>query len=1569
MKTSMPTTRLGLPAPEGLYDPAFEHDNCGFGFVAHIKGRPSHGLVGQALEMLTNMEHRGGCGCDPGSGDGAGVLVGTPDAFLRRVASENKIELPPRGEYATGMMFLPSDLVARRKCERLFERVLADYDMEVLGWRDVPTDGSGLGGDAKAVEPRVRQAFVGMKRHFFDRGDFNRRLYLVRQRVENTIEFGDERDWPKLVKEQFYICTLSTNRLVYKGMLTAPQLGTYYEDLRAPDFASHFAIVHSRFSTNTFPSWRLAHPYRYLAHNGEINTIRGNRNWMRARYGSLKSEKFGTELDKLFPLLSGSTSDSATLDNALQFLAVNGRDIAHAMLMLIPEAWQNNPQMDPDLRAFYEYHACLMEPWDGPAGVAFTNGRQIGALLDRNGLRPARYYVTHDDLLVMGSEAGSIEIAPERVRQKWRLQPGKVLLADFEKGEIIDDRDVKEKLVDARPWSRWVRENILDLDAMPSVEGDAKATPTAVEPKADVVQDHDGMSTETLSAGAASAQAASDEVLRSQRAFGYTNEDLRMLVYPMAAGGAEAVGSMGADTPLACLSDQPQPLFHYFKQLFAQVTNPPLDAIREEMVTSLTTYLGHERNLLDETPEHARLVRLRGPVLTNEDLAKLRALGDRETDFRHATISCHFDADASDPGEAMEYALDELLHEASEAVHDGASLLILSDRGVTRGKVPIPSLLATSAVHHHLIREGTRNQCGLIVETGEAREGHHYCCLLGYGAGAINPYLALDTISDLEGGGLLPAGVDAERARKNYVKAAHKAILKVASKMGISTVQSYRGAQIFEALGIGRDVIDRFFADTPSRIGGVGLPEIAEEAMMKHRRAFPRVEAEKARVLDAGGFYQWRRDGEYHAWNPQSVASLQHAVRVDSQDAFRQYSKLVDEDAKNKSTLRGLMNLVAVGELVPIEEVEPAKEIVKRFATGAMSFGSISKEAHETLAIAMNQIGGKSNSGEGGEDPERYVQIGTNGTASSNPRRSAIKQVASGRFGAHAEYLRNCDQIQIKVAQGAKPGEGGALSGQKVDEYIAKVRHSTPGVGLISPPPHHDIYSIEDLAQLIHDCKNVNPKADVSVKLVSEVGVGTVAAGVAKAKADHIVIAGFDGGTGNAALSSIKHCGLPWELGLAETQQTLLKNGLRGRVRLQADGGMRTGRDVVVAALLGAEEVGFSTAPLIATGCIMMRVCHLNTCPVGIATQDPELRKKFVGQPEHVVNFMFFVAEEVRELMASLGFRTFDEMVGRSDALQFQDLDEHPKRRLLDLSPILHRVDARGGDTPRKSIEQDHEIDRALDNRLIELAEPALERGEKIAAEVPVRNVNRTCGTMLSGAVVEKFGLDGLPEDSIHFKFSGTAGQSFGAFLAHGVFLELEGDANDYVGKGLSGGKIAVYPPEASTFESNENIIAGNVIGYGSVAGEMYLSGVVGERFCVRNSGADAVAEGCGDHGCEYMTGGRVVILGRTGRNFAAGMSGGVAYVYDPDGDFRQRCNLDMVELGPVDEEDDLDALRQLMKRHADLTGSRVAKNMLDHFEAASTFFTRVMPTDYKRVLQNRRKIAKRAAELAASRA
>ncbi|HLL89918.1 MAG TPA: glutamate synthase large subunit, partial [Tepidisphaeraceae bacterium] len=1342
---------------------------------------------------------------------------------------------------------------------------------------------------------------------------------LVRQRTENLVEFNEKLSAD--ARKMFYICALAATRIIYKGMLTADQVREYYPDLVEPDFESSLAVVHSRFSTNTFPAWDLAHPYRYVAHNGEINTLRGNRNWMRARYGSLQSDVFGDELQKMFPILTESGSDTATLDNALQFLTLNGRSLPHSVLMLIPEAWQNNAKMDEDLKAFYEYHACLMEPWDGPASVVFTNGNQIGAVLDRNGLRPSRYYVTKDDLVIMASEVGTIPVDPANVAKKWRLQPGKIFLIDFKQGRIVDDNEIKRDLVQKRPWAEWIKEYMIPLDDLPSPEGVHTV-------------DHATLMTR-------------------QHAFGYTVEDIKLLITPMAATGQEAIGSMGTDTPLACLSDKPQLLYSYFRQLFAQVTNPPLDAIREELVTSLYTYLGREGNLLSEEPKHCHLIKLKQPILSNTDLEKLRQVA--HGDFKAVTLPMVFNV--LDGEEGLGKAVDELCAAASAAIKDGASILVLSDRSVDADRAPIPSLLATAAVHHHLIREGTRTQAGLVIETGEARESHHFCLLIGYGAGAVNPYLAFETIADLHREGKLPEGVTVDKAVKNYIKAANKAILKVASKMGISTVQSYRGAQIFEAIGLGSDVIDRYFTGTASRIKGVGIDVIARESLLRHRRGYPPIKVD-GEVLDNGGNYQWRRDGEYHMWNPDTIAKLQHSVRVENYKTFKEYTQLVNDEAKHRCTLRGLLN-VRGGTPVPLEEVEPAKEIVKRFVTGAMSFGSISKEAHENLAVAMNRIGGKSNTGEGGEDPDRFKP-----DANGDWRRSAIKQVASGRFGVTGEYLINAEEIQIKMAQGAKPGEGGQLPGHKVDEYVGKIRHSTPGVGLISPPPHHDIYSIEDLAQLIHDLKNSNRQARVSVKLVSEVGVGTIAAGVAKGKADHILIAGDGGGTGASPLTSIKYAGLPWELGLSETQQTLVLNDLRGRIILQTDGQIKTGRDVVVGALLGAEEFGFSTGPLIAQGCIMMRVCHLNTCPVGIATQDPELRKKFAGKPEHVVNFMFFVAEEVREYMAQMGFRSMKEVIGQAQLLEFADLAGHWKAKHLDLSVVLHKPDVGPKVAVRNVTGQDHGLDAALDNKLIELARPAIERGEKVRAELAIANTNRTVGTMLSAEIARKHGLAGLPDGTVHFKFNGSAGQSLGCFLAKGVTLELEGDANDYVGKGISGGRVVVYPPKNSTFKSEENIIAGNVIAYGAIAGEIYLRGVVGERCCVRNSGVEAVVEGVGDHGCEYMTGGRVVVIGPTGRNFAAGMSGGIAYVFDTSGQFRDLCNLEMVDLEKPDKPEDVDTLRRLLTNHHELTGSTVAKAILDDFENELRWFVKVMPTDYRRVLENKAAIDARAATL-----
>ncbi len=1501
-----PNMHNPYPFAQGLYDPSFEKDSCGVGFICQLKGIPSHDLVQRALKMLENMDHRGGCGCDPDSGDGAGIMMRLPDKLIRREAKRLGINLPPLGQFALATCFLPQEIAARHESEAIIERAVRDNGFVVLGWRDVPVDRTQVGAISRKSEPRIRQVMVGMGEYFFNRGDFERRLYMIRQMAENHVEYGDVSE---ATKSTFYITSISANRVVYKGMLTTGQLGRYYRDLSDPDVESSMAVVHSRFSTNTFPSWRLAHPFRYVAHNGEINTLRGNRNWMRARYGTLKSEVFGSELNKLFPVLTEAGSDSATFDNALQFLVVNGRTLPHAMLMLIPEAWQNHALMDPELKAFYEYHALLMEPWDGPASIVFTNGRQIGAVLDRNGLRPSRYYVTKDDFVVMASEVGVTEIPEENIKQKWRLQPGKIFMIDTEQGRIIDDEEIKRDLVDKRPWKRWLDERLVKLEELP---------------KSSVVNRPDHAT-----------------LLVRQHAFGYTVEDLRLIMTPMAVTGMEAVGSMGTDTPLACLSDRPQLLYSYFRQLFAQVTNPPLDALREELVTSLYTYLGRGGNLLEEKPSSARLIKLKYPILSNEDVEKLRLLN--ADPFITRTVPMLFKASGGAP--ELERAVDELCVRAEQAVREGVSILILSDRGVDAEYAPIPSLLASAAVHHHLVRSGIRTQASLVIETGEAREAHHFCLLIGYGAEAVNPYVAFETLADLHEEKLL-ASVSLEHAEANYIKAANKAILKVASKMGISTVQSYRGAQIFEAVGIARDVIDKYFTGTASRIGGIGMEIIATECLMRHRRGYPPIQVD-GEVLDDGGQYQWRRDGEFHGYNPETIAKLQHATRVESAATFKEYAKLVNDESLNRCTLRGLLNFKKGSHSISIADVEPASEIVKRFCTGAMSMGSISREAHETVAIAMNTIGGKSNTGEGGEDPNRF---GTN-------RRSAIKQVASGRFGVTIEYLVNADEIQIKMAQGAKPGEGGALAGNKVDEYIGKLRYSTPGVGLISPPPHHDIYSIEDLAQLIHDLKVANPAARISVKLVSEVGVGTVAAGVAKAKADHILISGDGGGTGNAPLTSLKYCGLPWELGLAETQQTLVLNDLRGKVTVQADGQMKTGRDVAIAFLLGAEEVGFSTAPLIATGCIMMRVCHLNTCPVGIATQDPELKAKFAGKPEHVINFMFFVAEELREIMAELGIRRVDDMVGRSDYLEVADLSGHWKAKHVNLGVILHQPELPNGTrrktAVRKTTAQDHGLKDSLDNKLIKLAAPAIDRGKPVRAEMPISNLDRTVGAMLSGKIALKHGQAGLPDDQIRFKFIGHAGQSFGAFLIKGVTQELEGDANDYVGKGLSGGRVIVYPPRQATFAAEDNIIAGNVIAYGATSGELYLRGVVGERFCVRNSGASAVVEGCGDHGCEYMTGGRVVVLGKTGRNFAAGMSGGIAYVYDPEENFTALCNHEMVELSrnPIDPPD-ATTLRKLLDTHYRLTGSTVAQGILDHFDTELRKFVKVLPKEYKKVLE-----------------
>jgi glutamate synthase domain-containing protein 2/glutamate synthase domain-containing protein 1/glutamate synthase domain-containing protein 3 len=1511
----------GTPSAQGLYDPRFEHDACGVGFICHIKGQASQKIVADALQMLENMNHRGACGCEENSGDGAGILVRMPDAFMRTKCEELGFSLPPAGQYAVGMVFLPKDMVARHAAEREFEKIVREYGMVVLGWRDVPVDNSDIGPSPLRTEPKIRQIFVGMGETFYNRKDFERRLYLVRQRGENAIEFNTS--LPQAARDEFYVCALSVNRIIYKGMLTATQLRKYFPDLTDPRFTSPMAMVHSRFSTNTFPSWRLAHPYRMVAHNGEINTLRGNRNWMRARSGSMQSEVFGDELAKMYPLLTESGSDSATFDNALQILYANGRSLPHSVLMLIPEAWQKNELMDPDLRAFYEYHACLMEPWDGPASVAFTNGQLIGAVLDRNGLRPSRYYVTKDDTVIMASEVGVLPIDPARVAQKWRLQPGKIFLIDMQQGRIIDDREIKSELVDKRPWRKWLDEQMVELDKLP--------TPDYVHQP-----DH-------------------DTLLVRQHAFGYTVEEMKMVLTPMATNGLEGLGSMGTDTPLACLSEKPQLLYMYFKQLFAQVTNPPLDANFEELVTSLYTYLGREGNLLEESPKVAHLVKLKQPILSNSDLAKLREL--KAGNLRSVTLPTLFRV--ADGESALAAAVDALCERAIAAVKDGASILILSDRGVDQDHAPIPSLLATAAVHHALIREGTRTQAGLVVETGEAREVHHFCLLIGYGAGAINPYLAFETLADMHREGILSKDLSLDNLKKNYIKAANKGIIKVASKMGISTVQSYRGAQIFEAIGLSKQLVDRHFTGTASRIQGIGLDVIARESLERHRRGFPPIRV-NGEVLENGGLYQWRRDGEHHMWNPDTVAKLQQAVRITGFPTFREYSKLVDDETRRRCTIRGLLKYKKAATPIPLDQVEPAKDIVKRFVTGAMSFGSISREAHENLAIAMNRIGGKSNTGEGGEDSDRFKA-----DANGDMRRSAIKQVASARFGVTNEYLINADELQIKMAQGAKPGEGGQLPGHKVDEYIGKVRHSTPGVGLISPPPHHDIYSIEDLAQLIHDLKSANPRARVSVKLVSEVGVGTIAAGVAKAKADHILISGDSGGTGASPLTSIKYAGIPWELGVAETQQTLVLNNLRGRIVLQTDGQLKTGRDVLIAALLGAEEFGFATGPLIASGCIMMRVCHLNTCPVGIATQDPELRKKFSGKPEHVINFMFFIAEELRLYMAEMGIAKVEDLVGRSDLLEFEDLSSHYKAKFIDLSVILHRPEV-GPNVAFHNVQgQDHALEQSMDSRhMLRIAEPALADGTKVYGELEIKNTDRTAGATLAGEVARKYGFAGLPDDTITFKFLGSAGQSFGCFAAKGMTLLLEGDANDYVGKGLSGGRIAVYPPKSSTFAANKNIIAGNVIAYGAISGEIYLRGVVGERFCVRNSGASAVVEGVGDHGCEYMTGGRVVIIGPTGRNFAAGMSGGIAYVYDDTGELPKLCNQDQVSLETPDKPEDVATIRRLLENHVRFTDSDVAKAILADWDRELRYFVKVMPNDYRRVLENQAEMEARAAAL-----
>jgi glutamate synthase (NADPH/NADH) large chain/glutamate synthase (ferredoxin) len=1497
----------GFPAKQGLYDPRFEKDACGIGFVVNIKGQRSHRIVQNGLQVLENLSHRGAQGCDPCTGDGSGILLQVPHEFFKRAAKDLGMKLPGAGEYGVGMLFMPPDPEARKQCETLISGIVKEEGARLIGWRDVPVKSDAIGTQARKTEPFMRQVFIA--RGIFNEEQFERKLYVIRKQIEKAV-----RESAIEGREYFYIPSLSSSTIVYKGLLLPSQMAAYYQDLNDANVTSAMALIHSRFSTNTFPTWPLAHPYRYVCHNGEINTLKGNVNWMRARQGRLNSDLIGADMEKLFPIVSENQSDSACLDNALEFLVMGGRSLPHAMMMLIPEPWVANPQMDLDRRGFYQYHAAMMEPWDGPAAVCFTDGKLIGATLDRNGLRPCRYQVTADGVVVLASEAGVLPAEPKDVRQKGRLMPGRMFLVDTVQGRIIDDEEIKADIVGRKPYRSWVTQYGISLDELP-------------EPLNVPQPDH-------------------PTIRQRQQAFGYTVEELKMVISPMVLTGEEAVSSMGTDTPLAVLSERPQLLFKYFKQLFAQVTNPPIDPIREQLVMSLVTNIGPKPNLMDESPESCRRIKVQQPILTNADLQKIREIADSH--FKSKTLRMLFRVAEGPDG--LGAAVDDLCKQASQAIKEGYTFLILSDRGVNEEWAPIPSLLGISAVHHHLVRECTRTEVGLILETGEPRDVHQFACLLGYGAGTVNPYLIFETLVDLERDGYLPEGLDAQTAEGKFIKAINKGLLKIFSKMGISTVQSYCGAQIFEAIGLNRELVDRYFTGTPSRVEGIGIGDIGEESLRRHRIAY---EPAPIMQLDFGGEIHYRVQGEHHNWSPETIYKLQHSTKVNDAKTYAEFAALVNDESKRRSNLRGLLEFKFAPEPIPIDEVEPASAIMRRFNTGAMSFGSISKEAHETLAIAMNRIGGKSNTGEGGEDPERFIP-----SPNGDSRNSYIKQVASARFGVTAHYLVNARELQIKMAQGAKPGEGGQLPGHKVDENIARLRYATPGVQLISPPPHHDIYSIEDLAQLIFDLKNSNPDADVSVKLVAEVGVGTVAAGVAKAHADKVLISGDSGGTGASPLASIKYAGIPWELGLAETHQTLVLNDLRGRIRVETDGQMKTGRDMVIAALLGAEEYGFATAPLIVEGCIMMRKCHLNTCPVGIATQDPVLRKKFTGQPDHIVNYFYFVAEEARQLMAKLGFRTINEMIGRVDKLKAQKAINHWKAKGLDLTPLLAIPDV-GPEVPRYCVQkQDHGLAHIVDNKLVELCRPAVENGEKVTLDLPIKNVNRTVGTVLSSTIVKKYGLEGLPPDTITIKFTGSAGQSFGAFLVRGITLILEGESNDYLGKGLSGGKIVVFPPKASLFSPEETILIGNTSLYGATQGEAYFYGMAGERFAVRNSGVHAVIEGTGDHGCEYMTGGVVVVLGRTGRNFAAGMSGGVAFVLNELGKFESRCNLGMVELEKVATVEDKQLLHDMVTKHFMYTGSRKAKEVLDTWETMLPKFVKVMPVDYKRVLAERKAAA-----------
>ncbi|MCU1289515.1 MAG: glutamate synthase (ferredoxin) [Acidobacteria bacterium] len=1501
---------LSRSAGKGLYLPQCEHDACGIGFIADILGRKSHKTVEDALKILVRMDHRGASGAEEATGDGSGILTQIPHKFFKKECEKLHIVLPEAKSYAVGMVFLPTDDEKRQFCEQLLERTIGEEGQTFLGWRDVPTFNETLGATAKDSQPVIKQVFIGKGENIADDAAFERKLFVIRRWAKEQLTRRD-----KSLAEQFYFSSLSTKTIVYKGMLTTEQLCTFYPELHDEDFESALAVVHSRFSTNTFPSWSRAQPLRYIAHNGEINTLRGNVNWMNAREKNLKSTLFGEDSPKVLHIIDADASDSGAFDNSLETLSLAGRSLPHSVMMMIPEPLSEENAMSPEKRAFYEYHACLLEPWDGPAAITFTDGEIIGAVLDRNGLRPSRYYVTKDDRVIMASEVGVLEIEPENVLRKGRLQPGKMFLIDTREGRIIPDEEIKNKIVNQLPYQVWLKQNLLHIDDLP--------VPPFVH------------------------EVNHETVVQRQRAFGYTEEELRMLITPMATGGAEANGSMGNDTPLAVLSNKPQLLYNYFKQLFAQVTNPPIDAIREELVTSIDTAIGRDENLFEPTAQAAHQIKLNSFVLTNEELEKLRLLGDSEsawgkTGFKSITLPMLFDRQHGTQG--LEWALEKLCHQASAAVKDGYDIFILSDREMDEYRVPIPALLAVSAVNNYLIREGTRTQVGFVLESGEPREVHHFALLLGYGVTAINPYLVFETLQDRIRQGSLE--LEETRAIKKYVKAVNKGVVKVLSKMGISTIRSYLGAQIFEVLGISQAVIDTYFTGTVSRLGGIGLNEIAQEALIRHDQAFASDTENDS--LEIGGNYQWRQMGEYHMFNPKTIHTLQRACRTGNFDEFKEFSRLVNEQEQNLATLRGLLKFKKHSKSIPIEEVEPIEQILKRFKTGAMSYGSISKEAHESLAIAMNRVGGKSNTGEGGEDAARFIA-----DESGDSRKSAIKQVASGRFGVTSHYLVNAEELQIKMAQGAKPGEGGQLPGSKVYPWIAKTRHSTPGVGLISPPPHHDIYSIEDLKQLIFDLKNANEKASISVKLVAEAGVGTIAAGVAKAKADVILISGYDGGTGASPLTSVKHAGIPWEIGLAEAHQTLVLNNLRSRVRLETDGQLKTGRDVVIAALLGAEEFGFSSAPLVTLGCIMMRVCHLNTCPVGVATQDPKLRAKFSGDPEHTVNFMRFVAEEVRELMAELGVRTVNELVGRTDLLEVNETIKHWKAGSLDLSPLLYQPEVPADYGRFQQIAQNHELEKTLDKTaLLEICRPALEAGKAVSAELQIQNTDRAVGTILGGEISRRYGAQGLPDETIQLFFKGSAGQSFGAFLPSGVTLALEGDSNDYVGKGLSGGKIIVFPPKTATFAAHENVIVGNTALYGATSGTAFIAGVAGERFAVRNSGASAVVEGVGDHGCEYMTGGRVVVLGQTGKNFAAGMSGGIAYVFDETGEFWRLCNQEMVSLLRIEEKEEIEQVRNLVSRHFKYTGSFRAKELLLNWEASLAKFVRVIPNDYREVIE-----------------